>query len=286
MRLKSFRQHVSERAAILIAHNAIFEGGKVFHDETKRINKDQVDATISDIEKNLFPTLGLKLDNNVIRLGSSGHSETSGDIDFGIIGMDLSKLHDLIKSKFSNKTNFIKGLEVLSIEWPIEGDEENGLVQLDFIPVYDRDWTEFIYKYPTESKYKSAHRNWLFMAVLSSIRNNVEKDETTDEPLSYDGYMLNLNKGLFSMKKDYQGKTKILKHGQIVDDKLITTNPKEFVEFVFGKGYKPKDVRTFEECWHIINNDNFKWIDNIDDIKKNLKKFLSRVELPIPTELD
>lgn len=136
-----------------------------------------------------------------------------------------------------------------------------------------------------KSKYKSATRNWLFMAILSSIKNNVKKDDDGNI-LSYDGYFMNLNKGLFSIKKDYHGKTKILKHGQTVEEKLITIDPTEFVEFVFGKGYRPDDVVTFESAYSIMENSDFKWRKNIDLIKKNLKKFLERASLKVPTEIE
>jgi len=278
MRIKNFEQYIFE------SYSPLNEGGRVFGDDTRKINKDEVAGTISDIEERLFPSVGLN-SKNIIKVGSAGHADVSGDIDFGVVGKDLEILKGILEMKFpNNKINFIKGLEVLSIEWPIGKDKKNGKVQVDFFPVYDKNWSAFIYKYPTDSKYKSAHRNWLFMAVLSTIKTDIEKAETGEE-LSYDGYMMNLNKGLFSIKKDYQGKTKILKHGEIVEEKLVTTDPNKFVEFIFGKGYKPEDVRTFEACWHIINKKDFKWHDNLGEIKKNLKKFLERVKLPIPKQL-
>jgi hypothetical protein len=270
MRIKNFGQFINE-------------GGKVFDEDTRKIKKEEVGATMVDIEKNLFPSIGLDLKDNVIKIGSAGHADVSGDIDFGVVGRDLDEIHETLSKKFPDrKTNFIKGLEVLSIEWPIAGTKD--LVQVDFIPVYDRDWTEFIYKYPEGSKYKSAHRNWLLMSILSVIRNN-EKNAEGGEPLSYDGFMLNLNKGLFSMTKNYQGKTKVLKHGEIDSEELVTTKPKKFVDFVFGPYFEPKNVSTFENCWKIINDKHFRWFDKLDDIKKNFVKFLERAGLEIPEEV-
>jgi len=274
MKIKRFNQFVFE------SFSSVNEGGKVF-DDTKKIKLEYVDATIKDIEEKLLSPLGLRLGKNAIKLGSAGHADVSGDIDFGVIGKDLDELYDTLKMKFPrNETNFIKGLEVLSTSWPISGDK--GLVQVDMIPVYNKKWTEFIYKYPEGSKYKSAHRNWLMMAVLSAIRENEIKDPNTDEVLSYDGFLLNLNKGLFSMKKDYHGKTKTLKHGNIVEEKLKTIDPIELVHFVFGKRYKLEDVETFEKAYSIINREDFKWRNNKKTIKENLKKFLIRADLKLP----
>lgn len=274
MRIKRFNQFVFEN---------LNEGGKIFPD-TSKINKEDVDATVKDINDNLLSTLGLELGKTVIRIGSAGHKDVSGDIDLGLIGIDLEKAHSILVDKFpDNEINFIKGLEVLSIAWPIHGS--NDLVQVDMMPVYHKEWTEFVYGFPEGSKYKSAHRNWLFMAILASIKNNVKTDDSGEE-LSYDGYMMNLNKGLYSIKKDYHGKTKILKHGQIIEEKFITANPDKFVKFVFGNEYRPDDVRTFEESWSITKKSDFKWHDKLDVIVENLKKFLDRVELPIPKEIE
>ena len=270
--LKRFNQYINE--------NYLLEGGNAVHD-TNRISIDDVPFTIDDIYKNMFPLLGIKK-SDTIRLGSSGHSETSGDIDFGIMNTDLSVLHDKFLKVFSSEeSHFMKGIEVLSVTWPI--NKSSKKVQVDFLPVYDKKWTEFIYNYPDKSKYKSAHRNWLLMAILSSIKDNIKKDEN-DNILSYDGYILNLNKGLFSMHKSYVGKTKVLKHGTIENEEHITSDPKEFLNLVFNKDVFEKDIKTFEDCWKLIHSNNFRWIKKLSAIKEKLLEFLNRAELKIPDE--
>lgn len=280
--VKSFGVYVFEKYNPM----ALLEGGKVF-DDTQKINKDDVDRTIEDIKERLFRPLGLKIGENVIKVGSAGHAEVSGDIDFGVIDKNLEELKDTLELKFpDNKVNYLKGLEVLSIEWPINADSDKyGMVQVDMIPVYNKAWTEFVYRYPEGSAYKSAHRNWLMMAILSTIKENVEQDEN-EVPISYDGVMMNLNKGMFSITKNYQGKTKILKHGETIKEELVTNDPDKFVRYVFGQDYTPDDVKTFEDCWHIITESDFKWHDKLEEIKENLKKFLNRVNLEIPKELE
>lgn len=280
MRIKLFNQFILE------SFNPLNEGGKIF-DSTTTIRLEEVDPTIKDLEEHFLSKLGLEIGKNVIRIGSAGHTDISGDIDFGIVGIPIEDLHKTVVDKFPDtEVNFMKGLEVLSIVWPIANDVDDDFVQVDMMPVYHKEWSEFVYKFPKDSKYKSAHRNWLMMAILSTIKKNVESDPETGKELEYDGYMMNLNKGFYSMKKDYHGKTKILKHGETVDEKLITTDPEKFVKFVFGKRYKPEDVRTFEDCMHIINKSDFKWKHKVHEIKKNLKKFLERVSLIIPKELE
>lgn len=270
--IKRFKQYINE--------NYLFEGGNAVHD-TKRISIEDVPSTINDIYENMFPKLEIK-ETDSIRLGSSGHTETSGDIDFGIMLTDLSAINDKFIVAFpKEESHFMKGIEVLSVTWPI--NKSNERVQVDFLPVYDKDWTKFIYKYPENSKYKSAHRNWMLMAILSSIRDNVVKDENGNVT-AYDGYFLNLNKGLFSMHKSYVGKTKLLKHGTMDDEVHITSDPKEFLNFAFGKDVMEKDVNSFENCWNLINSNNFRWKKQIQLIKDNFIDFLDRAELKIPSE--
>lgn len=254
------------------------EGGKVF-DGTEEVLRAEVDDIESDVRKRLFVPLGIE--DKAKRIGSAGHKDVSGDIDFGVSDIDLEILYDKIQDKFKDLgVNFIKGIEVLSVSWPFDGKH----VQIDMIPIYDDKWSYFIYKFPIGSKYKSAHRNWMLMAILSTIKNDIKKDEDGNV-ISYSGYILNLNKGIFSMNKNYIGKTKILKHGKIENEKLLTTDPTEAVRMIFGDEYSPEDVETFEQCARIIRNSDFRWKDRVEDIKENLVRFLNRAGLEVPKNM-
>ena len=98
-----------------------------------------------------------------------------------------TKIYELLSEKlpealgFDPELKLMKGLKIVSVGWPIEGDPERGIVQLDLISVSNMEWAEFIYYSPDykmgESKYKSAHRNWLLAAILSARREILSKDE-------------------------------------------------------------------------------------------------------------
>lgn len=260
------------------------------------------------IEKTIFPALGLEAwDKDVLLIGSAGKkldpSETSGDLDLGIV-MDLfAKKHGtapergleylflLLKTEFPHmQYKWMKGLEVVSLAFPIEGEDDNGYVQVDFLPLKDMEWAKFIYYSPDyrkgESKYKSAHRNWLFAAILSAVIEDITFDDAGNK-LGYTGYMMRLNDGLSKIRKSFGGKKGLLKNPKIVKDeeKFITRSPKEFIEFLFGPGYVQEDVRTTEQVINIITGANFKWKDKRDEIVSNYKKFLGRVKLEVPSEL-
>jgi hypothetical protein len=287
----------------------LFEGGKAL-DSVRPIKQSEVPATVKSIEDTLFPVLKLREWNkDVLLIGSAGKKadpeETSGDIDLGI-AMDqffennalggsiedaIGTIYTLVKNAFPEwEIKWMKGLEVISIAFPIGGDIDNGCVQLDLLPLKDMDWAKFIYTSPdyrkNESRYKSAHRNWLFAAVLSAITEDHQFDDAGNK-LGFTGYMMRLNDGLSKIKKSYVGKKGLKKTAEIVkgEERLITKSPKEFVQFVFGEKYAPDDVRTFEDAIHIINAPDFKWKDKKEEILENYVRFLNRVKLPIPAEV-
>jgi hypothetical protein len=285
----------------------LFEGGRAL-ESTRPIKQSEVPLTMRAIERTIFPVLGLEdWNKDVLLIGSAGRKldpeETSGDMDLGVV-MDLfAKKHGtspergleylylILKTEFPEwEFKWMKGLEVVSLAFPIEGDVKNGYVQVDFLPLKDMEWASFIYYSPDyrkgESKYKSAHRNWLFAAILSAIIEEETFDDAGNK-LGFAGYMMRLNDGLSRIRKSFGGKRGLLKNPKMVKDeeKFITRSPKEFVEFLFGPGFVQEDVRTTEQVINIITGADFKWKDKRDEIVSNYKRFLGRVKLEVPSEL-
>jgi hypothetical protein len=167
----------------------LFEGGAAIK-TARKIREDEFPKTLESIQTDLLPLLGIdsqKLGEEYIIIGSIGKkknpSDESGDLDLGydgnifskkqgVIYKDCSKkVHEILTSDlkdilgFEPEINFLRGLNIVSIGWPIEGNPDLGIVQLDLIPLSSMKWAKFIYYSPDyrfgESKYKSAHRNWL-----------------------------------------------------------------------------------------------------------------------------
>lgn len=290
----------------------LFEGGAAIK-SSRPIKESEVEKTIKHMREVLFPLIGDgEFDKDYLLIGSIGKkkspSDTSGDIDLGIaqeflaqkfgISADqsLQFLYDKLSSElpailgYEPDMKLMKGINVLSIAWPIEGDTENGTVQLDLIPISNMDWAKFIFYSPdyrkNESKYKSAHRNWLFQAILSALKNVTKRDENGDI-VDFDTYALRLNDGIYKNKKTFQGATKRLKRPDTVKGQsvFVTRDPQELLNLMFGGGVKPDNVKTFEDVWNIVTSPNFKYSDRVEEIRQDLIRYLNNAGYVIPTEV-
>lgn len=291
---------------------ALFEGGAAIK-QSRRIAESEVPATLDSIEKFLIPLLGNgEMGQDYITIGSIGKkpnpTDTSGDIDLGVDGnfiaqkfrISRDQVLDFIYSRLSEdlprvlgfdpEMKLMKGINVLSIGWPVEGSEDKGIVQLDIIPLSDMDWARFIFYSPDykigESKYKSAHRNWLFQAILSSMKE-IESTDQDGQPENYFSYALRLSDGIYRNKKTFKGVTKRLKNPQTIpgSSQFITNDPGEFLDMLFGPGVGEKDVRTFESTWNLVTSPNFIHQNKLEDIKEDLIRYLKNGDFEIPSEI-
>ena len=291
----------------------INEGGGAIK-SSRRIRESEVPLTLEYIKRNLIPLLGID-DDDFIIIGSIGKkknpTDTSGDIDLGISAKALSKSlgtsSDLrsVGSSLNTKVmenlpigldespdvNYLKGLNIVSLGWPIEGDFKNGVVQLDLIPISDIEWAKFIYYSPdyrkNESNYKSAHRNWLFSAILAT-RKKVLSTDDNDEIMTYKTPVLVLSDGLYNHTKSYEGKLKnrLSKSKKIEgSEEFITNDPLEFIKFTMGKSYPIEKVKTFEDVLKIVNSPDFDLSDKVEDIKDQFIQFMERSGLEMPSEI-
>lgn len=294
----------------------LFEGGAAIK-TSRRIREDEFPETLLSIKEKLFPLLGIdqsRINDQYVIIGSIGKKEnpedTSGDLDIGydakwysdnnsITNKECSGfIYDKIKNDLSDilgfqpEINYLKGLNIVSIGWPIAGDINNGIVQLDLIPLSDMKWADFIYYSPNykidESKYKSAHRNWLLAAILSSRKEIIEIDDLGDV-LDYNTPVLILSDGLYWHTKSYRGKIKDrLKNPKKIEgsERFVTNDPQEFINFALGPGYNMDDVKTFEQLFSVIMSPDFELSDKLPEIKERFLEFLQRVGLEIPTEIN
>lgn len=296
--------------------SAIFEGGQAIK-TSRRIREDEFPKTLETIKEKLFPILGLdhsRQGEEYIVIGSIGKkaspSDTSGDLDIGYNGTTFArrngidykqcskKVYEILQEQLSDilgyevEMKLMTGLNIVSIAWPIEGDQSKGFVQLDLIPLSDMDWAEFIYYSPdykkSESAYKSAHRNWLLAAILSARKNVLTTDEQ-GEVMDYEKPVLILSDGLYWHTKSYRG-TRIprLKHSKKLEgsERFVTNDPQEFIDFALGPGYTPNDVKSFEQVLKIIEDPGFDLNYKLPEIKETFLEYLQRVGLEIPQEIN
>ena len=293
----------------------LFEGGAAIK-TARKIREDEFPKTLESIQQDLLPLLGIdpqKLGEDYIIIGSIGKkknpSDESGDLDLGYDGNifskkngisykdSSSKIYNILTSSlkdllgFDPEINFLRGLNIVSIGWPIEGNPELGIVQLDLIPLSSMKWAKFIYYSPDyrfgESKYKSAHRNWLLSAILSAKRNVLASDEE-GEVLDYESPVIILSDGLYLNTKTFRGKKGRVKNPKKIEggQKFITNDPQEFIDYTLGKGYNQDQIKTFESLLKIITSPNFPDKDKLPIIKERFLEYMERTGLPVPSEIE
>jgi hypothetical protein len=293
----------------------LFEGGAAIK-TARKIREDEFPKTLESIQQDLLPLLGIdpqKLGEDYIIIGSIGKkknpSDESGDLDLGYDGNifskkngisykdSSSKIYNILTSSlkdllgFDPEINFLRGLNIVSIGWPIEGNPELGIVQLDLIPLSSMKWAKFIYYSPDyrfgESKYKSAHRNWLLSAILSAKRNVLASDEE-GEVLDYESPVIILSDGLYLNTKTFRGKKGRVKNPKKIEggQKFITNDPQEFIDYTLGKGYNQDQIKTFESLLKIITSPNFPDKDKLPIIKERFVEYMERTGLPVPSEIE
>ena len=294
----------------------IFEGGAAIK-TSRRIREDEFPGTLESIKEVLFPILGMDPNaegKEYLIIGSIGKkkdpSDTSGDLDIGYDGNWLSRSYGVGFKEVSGKVfevlseqlpgelgfepeiNYLKGLNIVSLGWPIKGDPSNGIVQLDLIPISSMDWAKFIYYSPNykmgESKYKSAHRNWLLSAILSARKEVLDQNEI-GEIMDYNSPVLILSDGLYWHTNSYRGKRiPRLKHSKKIEgsERFITRDPQEFVEFALGPGYTPDDVKTFADLLQIITDTKFELYQRLPEIKQRFLEYMERTGLEVPSEMN
>ena len=283
----------------------ILESGNAISD-SRPFEQEEIPGTIEWIEKNVFPTLGINgVGDDAAILGSAGKKlpgVTSGDIDMalsadkiaGNLGASLSdvifKLNEALES-LGLDTAMNVGLKQISIGAPIDGDYKNGTGQVDFMLSRDLKWSTFMYHSPDftkdESKYKGAYRNILLMSIIGKSFYEITKQTEGGETAEYEAYVIRLNKGVFKVRKSFEGKKGLIKNAKLLKefDKEITNAPDDITDILFDNDVKAKDIMTYENLKALLESASFKFTDKVSDILEEFKKKLVQNKLPLPEDL-
>ena len=283
----------------------ILESGNAISD-SRPFEQEEIPGTIEWIEKNVFPTLGINgVGDDAAILGSAGKKlpgVTSGDIDMalsadkiaGNLGASLSdvifKLNEALES-LGLDTAMNVGLKQISIGAPIDGDYKNGTGQVDFMLSRDLKWSTFMYHSPDftkdESKYKGAYRNILLMSIIGKSFYEITKQTEGGETAEYEAYVIRLNKGVFKVRKSFEGKKGLIKNAKLLKefDKEITNAPDDITDLLFDNDVKAKDIMTYENLKALLESASFKFTDKVSDILEEFKKKLVQNKLPLPEDL-
>jgi len=146
----------------------INEGGNVFKDAqgtplTQRINLADVKPTVKYLESLTGSPL---LDN---MLGSTGKKPTSGDLDLAVDASKHTKeeLYNKLISQGVNTTDVAKSGDSVHYKCPINGDPQDGYVQVDFM-FGDPKWQQFALNASPDSEFKGVHRAILLASIAKA----------------------------------------------------------------------------------------------------------------------
>jgi hypothetical protein len=241
-----------------------------------RINKNQINSTLEYISAvSGIPTNDLRL------LGSTGKNDTSGDIDIAIDSLkyDADDTHERMVEKVGSDHAFYNtGTKVRSYAIPIEGDPQNGFVQLDFMFVESLEWAAF--SYFSAGDKATNHKGVVRTVLLRSIASTLDEegiDKFIYDPVSNDlmvriGRTMDINCGFrriiqFRPKKKrgegYLGSLITttpeelnvvcgIRVESVVTDFATVSDPSKFLELVSGFPVAPKDVDTAEQVVQVI----------------------------------
>lgn len=238
----------------MLINELLFEGGNVFQG-TSSIKKEDVPKIMTTLQASM--PKGIK----IIKVGSAGHKDLSGDIDAMVdesqvlkffqpmiakIRTQLSKgkkkpsepiqiARHLLKEYFQHK-GFDAAQTGINVH--VKVPNGNEFAQVDIMLVEDSSNISIFHQHDYTGQYKGKHKHQL----LSSI---AKVTKSKNYPF---GLMWSAFQGLFS--RDASGKK----------DKLITRNPDTVAKMLLGPGATVKDLGNVEKI-----------IDAIPDKDKELK---------------
>lgn len=263
--------------------------------------------TLSDIETkilNRFFGLGK---GDYAALGSTGKKlpgQSSGDIDIAIdiskVAKNLKTTNDEVGKKIMDildkaypkmEKNYMVGLGIISLAYPIKGN--SGNVQVDLMLQDNIKFATWMFHSPdftkNESKWKGLYRTELLKSIgyAVNVPELTEYFEDQPEVIKKKGrIMLDPNKGYIKNIKSFVGKTgKPVKSGTIELEEFISKDPEVITLALLGKDAKISDTNSFESVWAAMQRKSFPWKDHMKEIVDYFANVLRRKGLPFPEEL-
>lgn len=286
----------------------LIEGGNATSKwNTERANQSDIKGALEFVSKAIgVPYETLKRD----LLGSTeltllGKKKDSGDIDiaFSVKDADAESIDEKMRAATNGEGGYNKGTRVGSYAVPVNGKK----VQVDLMFVNDKDWAKFMYhsSQGNGSKYPGAVRNILLFTALTKRQVPGEDFVLRDDEgnvLARASRSIKMDTGmerLFKVAKKSKtgGYSKTLekvgpedvkaflkelgKEVKFKGDPDITSDPSTVVQFIFGKGTKPEDVKTAEQVIALIKKQK-----DAAEIIKACKSELERLKMVVPEELN
>ena len=254
----------------------ISEGGNAIPG-VKRINQENVEATLDNIKKTLLSKLDIDPKYTTV-LGSTGKrlpGNSSGDIDLMIDKKQLNggdfqtfakTITNVLDTIEGAEYKVMPGLGIVSTRWPIsntDGKQEGEFVQLDLMLSDNFEFMKFSQSSPKEVEgetyYKMTIRNAIFSAiarVMDTVVNKTgivygmdDKEHAVDVVRNSYSITTGLNK-VHKIRKQKKDGT-YNKTWTELERENISLDPQEIVDILFGRGHTLKDVETSMGAWEV-----------------------------------
>ncbi len=302
--MKTFKNFLNENKSLLLC------GGNAVKDpRISRINQDNVEATMNDIYAKVLPFLKItKKDTG--NLGSTGKKlpgGSSGDVDLAIdihavlrnnknindVDELFDKLVDIAK-KLKMGYKDMRGMGLVSIGFPInntDGKQDGLLVQLDFMPTENLEYSKWAYYSPAEweSKWRGMYRNEVFYAIAKymsfTVLQTAMNKEGEEIPVEWERHFFDLSKGLLKGSQTRMGKKGPVKTVKTLSKEMVSMDANTIVTMLLGPKYKPTDILTWEDIIKAIKSPKFIYKKNLSKIIKMTKDGITKKGYPVPDDL-
>tara|TARA_R110000737_G_C14587643_1_gene486914 strand:+ start:400 stop:1347 length:948 start_codon:yes stop_codon:yes gene_type:complete len=287
------------------------EGGKAVSN-VMPIRAEETMPTLKDINKKILSRFLKLKGKDWAALGSTGKKlpgQTSGDID---IAIDINKIANTFKIPMSEvgqkiidildsaypkmDKKYMKGLNIISLAYPIKG--ASGNVQVDLMLQDDINFARWMFHSPDFNKQESDWKGLYRTELLKAIGNAVTVvDMTTYWEDEFDGeykgkvkklgrIMLDPSKGYKKQVKSFVGKTgKLVKTGKGEWEEFISKDPEMITKSLLGVDATIKDTNSFETVWKAMQKKGFPWKAHMSEIVSYFTDVITRKGLPLPKEL-
>lgn len=218
-----------------------------------------IQSNIINEIKEIFPDL------ICIPIGSVGKrcdNDFNGDIDIAIKCKDVETLRHIIDNVFYyiEDTIVTESLYIVSIKYPYSIDGKTiKYVQVDFMNVWDEDYTRFRYYCPDYRKNESNYKVGQKIMFASMLLNHVKEkyDGLNDKHLvKFDFRPTGLFRYWYDVKCN------------LLHEQFVTIDVAKIVNMCFSDGNK-NHFNSVETLWEAIHSDIFKYPNEVKSIEKN-----------------
>jgi hypothetical protein len=268
-----------------LAEALILEGGaaiKGSHQLTQAEAREVISAVIHDLK------VMLKLPSNKIAtIGSAGikpGDQLSGDIDIAVEA-DVTAVKKAVEElALDGRFRHMPGLNVYSYA-RLHGSK---VAQVDIIPTTSIKLAKWAYyNDPGDMKLglKGSHRNELLFAIakFAELESKGKAPDGTDSARIR--LVFDLSRGLYRYTQDRAGKRGLKKSFSTVSKELITSDPDQICERLFGRGITASRVMTFHDALKLMLAPSFKHKAKLKQIIDRAISGLEGKKLVVPHEL-